>query len=133
MNNPFGANPIAVLDRNITYYVTAVNAVGCMAMDTINIKVYQGPELYVPNAFTPNGDGLNDVLKVIAIGMKEFHFFRIYNRYGQLIFSTTDPGQGWDGRMSGKLQNMGTYVWMAEAVDYRGNLIQRNGTSTIVQ
>ncbi|MBK7122596.1 MAG: choice-of-anchor L domain-containing protein [Chitinophagaceae bacterium] len=133
LNNPFGANPIAVLDRNITYYVTAVNAVGCMAMDTINIKVYQGPELYVPNAFTPNGDGLNDVLKVIAIGMKEFHFFRIYNRYGQLIFSTNDSGQGWDGRMSGKLQNMGTYVWMAEAVDYRGNLIQRNGSSTIVQ
>jgi len=132
LNNPFAANPIAVLDRNITYYVTAANAVGCMAMDTINIKVYQGPELYVPNAFTPNGDGLNDVLKVIAIGMKEFHFFRIYNRYGQLIFSTTDPVKGWDGKMNGKLQNTGTYVWMAEAVDYRGNLIQRNGTSTIV-
>jgi gliding motility-associated-like protein len=132
LNNPFSADPIAVLDRDITYFVTAANAVGCTAMDTINIKVYQGPELYVPNTFTPNGDGLNDVLKVIAIGMKEFHFFRIYNRYGQLIFSTTDPGKGWDGRISGKLQNTGTYVWMAEAVDYRGNLIQRNGTSTIV-
>ena len=64
--------------------------------------------------------------------MKEFHFFRIYNRYGQLVFNTTNPGKGWDGTLNGKLQNLGTYVWMAEAVDYRGNLIQRNGTSIIM-
>lgn len=129
---PFIANPTAVLDRNITYHVYASTAAGCEAFDTINIKVYEGPELYVPNAFTPDGNGLNDILKVISIGMKEFHFFRIYNRYGQLLFSTNDPNKGWDGTIKGKPQNSGTYVWMAEAVDYRGNLIQRNGTSIII-
>ena len=133
LNNPFAQNPVAVLDRDITYYVSASNSIGCTAFDTVKIKVYQGPELYVPNAFTPNGDMVNDYLKVIVIGMKEFHFFRIYNRYGQLVFTTTDPAKGWDGKVNGKLQTIGTYVWMAEAVDYRGNLIQRNGTSIIIQ
>jgi gliding motility-associated-like protein len=133
LNNPFAPNPIAILDRDITYNIYAATPAGCKAFDTIKIKVYEGPELYVPNAFTPNGDGLNDYLKVISIGMKKFHFFRIYNRFGQLVFSTTDPAKGWDGSIKGKLQTIGTYVWMAEAVDYRGNLIQRNGSSIIVQ
>lgn len=132
LNDPFIANPVAILDRDITYYVYASTAGGCEAFDTINIKAYEGPELYVPNAFTPDGNGLNDILKVIAIGMKEFHFLRLYNRYGQLVFSTTDPNKGWDGRIKGKIQNTGTYVWMAEAVDYRGNLIQRKGTFIII-
>lgn len=133
LNNPFGADPIAVLDRDITYHVYAATAAGCEAFDTIKIKVYQGPELYVPNAFTPNGDGLHDVLKVKAVGMREFHFFRIYNRFGELLFTTADPNKGWDGTVKGKLQNLGTYVWMAEAIDYRGNLIQQRGTSIIIQ
>ncbi len=132
LNNPFSRNPVAILDRDMTYYMYASTAVGCAAVDTINIKVYQGPELYVPNAFTPNGDARNDILKVIAIGMRSFHFFRIYNRYGELLFSTNDPNKGWDGTIKGKPQNTGTYVWMAEAVDYKGNLVQRNGTSIII-
>lgn len=133
LDNPFAANPVSILDRDITYNIYATTSIGCEAFDTIKIKVYQGPELYVPNAFTPNGDGLNDYLKVIAIGIKEFHFFRVYNRFGQLVFSTTDPSKGWDGSIKGKLQNIGTYVWMAEAIDYRGNLIQQKGTSIIIQ
>jgi gliding motility-associated-like protein len=133
LNSPFIANPVAILNNDITYHVYASTAAGCEAFDTINIKVYEGPELYVPNAFTPNGDGLNDVLRVVSIGMKEFHFFRIYNRYGELVFSTTDPAKGWDGTLKGKKQSIGTYVWMTEAIDYRGNLIQRTGTTLIIQ
>lgn len=133
LNNPFAANPIAILDRDIIYYVSASSPTGCLVYDTIKIKAFQGPELYVPNAFTPNGNSLNDILKVIPIGMKEFHFFRIYNRYGQLVFFTTNPYIGWDGTLKGKLQNAGTYVWMAEAIDYRGNLIQSNGTVMLIQ
>lgn len=133
LNDPFAANPISILDRDITYYVSASSATGCLAHDTIKVKVFQGPELYVPNAFTPNGNSLNDILKVIPIGMKAFHFFRIYNRYGQLVFFTADPYTGWDGTFKGKLQSSGTYVWMAEAVDYRGNLVKANGTVMIIQ
>jgi gliding motility-associated-like protein len=133
LNNPFAANPIAILDRDITYHVSASSPTGCLVYDTIKIKAFQGPELYVPNAFTPNGNSLNDILKVTPIGMKAFHFFRVYNRYGQLVFFTADPYIGWDGTLKGKLQSSGTYVWMAEAIDYRGNLIQSNGTVILIQ
>lgn len=126
-------NPVATLDRDITYYVTGRTPADCEGSDTINIKVYKGPEIYVPAAFTPNGDGRNDILKAIAIGMKEYRYFRIYNRYGQQVFYTKDFNRGWDGRIKGAMQNTGTYVWMAETVDFKGNLIQRKGTTMILQ
>ena len=132
LSNPFIPNPLAILDRDMTYYIHANTLFGCEAFDTINIKVYPDPEIYVPNAFTPNNNSINDQLKAIPVGMKAFHFFRIYNRFGEMVFSTADPLIGWDGKIKGKLQNTGTFVWMAEAVDYRGNLIQRNGTTVLI-
>ncbi len=127
-------NPVATLDRDMTYYVTGTTAANCEGSDTINIKVYKGPEIYVPTAFTPNGDGRNDILKAIAVGMKEYRYFRVYNRYGQVVFEAKNNfDRGWDGRIKGAIQGTGTYVWMAEAVDYRGNVIRRKGTTMILQ
>lgn len=127
-------NPVATLDKDYTYYVTGRTPENCEGSDTIHIKVYKGPEIYVPSAFTPNGDGRNDVLKAIAVGMKEYRYFRVFNRFGQLVFETRGNfNRGWDGRVKGALQNTGTFVWMAETVDYKGNLIQRKGTTMIVQ
>jgi gliding motility-associated-like protein len=133
LNNVHTATPIALLDRDFTYYVTGITPASCEGSDTINIKVYKGPEIYVPTAFTPNGDGTNDILKALAIGMKDYHYFRVFNRWGQQIFYTQNFSNGWDGRVKGVLQNTGTYVWIAEAVDFRGNVVQRKGTFSIVQ
>ncbi|MFT3981929.1 MAG: choice-of-anchor L domain-containing protein [Ferruginibacter sp.] len=134
LNNAGIRNPIATLQDDQTYIVTGRTPANCEGSDTIFIKVYKGPEIYVPTAFTPNGDGRNDVLRAIAIGMKEYRYFRVFNRYGQMVFQATgDFRRGWDGRIQGVLQNTGTYVWMAEAVDYRGNVIRRKGTTMIVQ
>ncbi|HRD57273.1 MAG TPA: choice-of-anchor L domain-containing protein [Ferruginibacter sp.] len=134
LNNPNIHNPIATLQNDQTYIVTGKTPANCEGSDTIFIKVYKGPEIYVPSAFTPNGDGKNDVLRAIAIGMKEYRYFRVFNRYGQTVFETKgDFRRGWDGRVKGVLQNTGTYIWIAEAVDYRGNLVQRKGTTIIVQ
>ena len=115
------------------YNVIASNDWGCSATDDIKIKVFEGPEIYVPNAFTPGGDGLNDKLRPVVIGMKEFHYFSVFNRYGQMLFTTADAAIGWDGNFKGTKQPPGTYVWMAEAVDYRGNLIQRNGAVILIR
>ena len=104
-----------------------------MGTDTIKVRTYVGPYVYVPSAFTPNGDGTNDVLRPILVGMKRFEFFRVYNRYGQLMFSTSREGEGWDGMFKGKRQGLGTFVWMVDAVDYKGNHYFRKGTTTIVQ
>ena len=88
LNNPDIANPVAILTENQQYVLTVQSPAGCSATDTINIIVYKvKPGLYVPNAFTPNGDGNNDVFRPIPIGMKAINYFKVYNRRGQLIFS----------------------------------------------
>ena len=117
----------------ITYTLTAQNANGCTGIDDIKITVFEGPEIYVPNAFTPNGDGKNDVLKAIPIGLKEFKFFMVFNTYGQQIFSTVNPAIGWDGNFKGAKQGIGTYVWITEGINYKGTTLQRKGTVILIR
>ncbi len=133
LNNPFIANPVAILDRDITYTLHASAANHCSEDALIRIKVFKGPEIYVPNSFTPNGDGLNDFLKPIPVGLREFHYFNVFNRFGQLLFSSTDLLKGWDGKIQGKEQNSGTYVWIAEGMDFKGNIIMQKGYSTLIR
>lgn len=133
LNNPFIKNPVAVLDKDMTYTLLATTAAKCTATASINIKVFRGPEIYVPNSFTPNGDGLNDVLKPIPVGLVEFHYLKIFNRFGQLLFTITDPSKGWDGRINGKEADYGTFIWIGEGIDYKGNLIMRKGATTIIR
>lgn len=92
-----------------------------------------GPTVFVPTAFTPNGDGLNDLLRPIGAGIREIEYFGIYNRWGQLLFSTRQNGKGWDGRMNGTLQASGTYVWQVQAVDYLGKPYFQKGVFTLVR
>jgi len=133
LNNPNIANPITRLDRDITYVVTGKTPADCEGSAEIFIKAYKGPEIYVPTAFTPNNDGRNDLLKAIAIGMKEYHYFTIYNRWGQPVFTTKDFTKGWDGKMKGLVQSPGTYVWVAETVDFTGKIVKRNGTTILLK
>jgi hypothetical protein len=134
LNNPFIKNPVAIIDRDMSYMVTGLTASSCIGTAVIHIKVYNGPEIYVPSAFTPGSkDGLNDVLKAIPVGIKEFHYFSIYNRLGQLVFTTSDPRIGWDGNLQGIEQGSGVFVWKAEGIDYKGNTIFRKGITTIVR
>jgi gliding motility-associated-like protein len=133
LNNPAIADPVAVLQNDETYTVTAYSDAGCEGSAVIRVKVYAGPNIYVPNAFTPNGDGHNDILRAIPVGISQFRFFRIYNRYGQLVFSTVDAAKGWDGLIAGKQQGTATFVWQAEGVDYQGRLVERKGTVVLVR
>lgn len=133
LDNPSVADPVATLTQDTRYIVTGRTPEGCEAQDDVFIKVYQGPEIYVPKAFTPNNDGLNDILKAIPVGIREFRHFTIYNRWGNVIFSTKDPSRGWDGRMNGIEQQTNTFVWIAEAIDYMGNHITRKGVITLIK
>ena len=133
LNNPSTATPVATLPSDYTYTVTGTTADGCEGTDQVTIKVYKGPEIYIATAFTPDGNGLNDELKAFPVGIKEFRYFRIYNRWGQLVFQTSDPGKGWDGRFNGVRQPTGTFIWMAEATGYNGQLLVRKGTSTLIR
>jgi gliding motility-associated-like protein len=136
MNNFNIANPIITLGadvESITYRVRVGVQGGCYAEDDINIRVFKSPDIYVPTGFTPNNDRKNDVLKPIMAGMKSFSYFKIFNRWGQLLFNTAQEGTGWDGTFKGREQASGTYVYMAEATDYLGNKVFRKGTVVLIR
>ena len=133
LNNPNIANPVAIPQNNMSYIVTAYTPIGCATSDTIFIKALKGPAIYVPNAFTPNDDGKNDRFRFIPVGMKEVNYFRIYNRYGQLVYSSTNAQPGWDGKLNGKRQPAGTYVWMVSGKDYNDAMQTQRGTVVLVR
>ena len=125
-------NPIAIINTDRTYTVTGTTTNGCKATDAINIKVFTKADILVPTAFTPNGDGNNDVLRPILVGIKELKYFTVYNRYGEIVYKTSTPRAGWNGFVNGKMQNTGSYVWVAEAIDYKGNVLFRKGMATLI-
>lgn len=134
LDNPNISNPVSNPLNNITYAVRVSNSIGCFSNDTINVKVYfVPPDVYVPSAFTPAGDGLNDLFRPIALGIKSLENFRVYNRWGELVYSTKQIGEGWDGKYKGQGQNAGTYVWEVEATDYAGKKIRRKGSVILIK
>jgi len=133
LSNPFSQDPTALIRGNITYFVTATTPVGCIGKDSIVIEAFAYSDIIVPNAFTPNGDGHNDVLRAIAVGMKEFRYFSVFNRGGQQVFTTSNPSVGWDGTLNGRPMVPGAYVWMAGGVDYTGKTVQRRGVVILIR
>ncbi len=134
LNNTTIPNPVAILNNDIQYVVTVSSTIGCFATDTIDVKVYNlEAGIYIPNAFTPNGDGRNDVFRPISLGMKKLFYFRIYNRWGQLMFTTTTLNKGWDGKFKGQEQGNAVYVWIADGLDYQDKKITRKGTVTLIR
>lgn len=89
--------------------------------------------IYVPKVFTPNNDGTNDVLKPILVGISVFHYFSVYNRWGNLIYTTEDPNLGWDGTFKGVAQPVETYLWIAEGIDVEGKRVVQKGMTSLVR
>lgn len=134
LSNAQIANPVASIKENQQYILNITSKAGCTASDTIDVIVYKvKPDLYVPNAFTPNGDGVNDIFRPVLIGMRSLNYFKVYNRSGQLIYSTDRPGQGWDGTYKGTPQDQAVFVWTVEGTDYTGKLIFKKGSVTLVR
>ncbi len=128
------SNPVAILPDNQQYILKVRSAAGCSSTDTIDVIVYKvTPGLYVPSAFTPNGDGINDVFRPIPIGMKYIKYFKVYDRRGTLMFSTTVQNKGWDGRYKGAPQDSQVFVWIVDGVDYQDKEIFQKGTVTLIR
>lgn len=136
LNNASVANPVLTapgVGQNLTLRVVGSTAAGCRGEAYVTVRVYDGPEIYLPNAFTPNGDGLNDRFMAQPVGIKQLKYLRIYNRAGRLLYSTSQMGAGWDGRYQGQDQPMGVYVWQCQGITDDGKLITRQGTVTLVR
>ncbi len=133
LDNAAIQNPTATIIKNIDYEVEATDALGCTVKDTVHIDVYKDIDIFVPTAFTPNNDYNNDFLKPITRGIKSLKYFRIYNRYGNMVFSAHNFTNGWDGKINGILQNTGSYIWMSEGIDVKNNMIFRKGIFTLIR
>jgi gliding motility-associated-like protein len=112
--------------------LTALSPAGCATTDTVRIRVFKGPEIYVPTMFTPNGDGRNDLLRALPIGVT-LQYLRIFDAWGNLVFQTSDHRIGWDGRIKGREPSTGTFVFVATGVDGAGNTLVRKGTLQLVR
>jgi gliding motility-associated-like protein len=112
-------NPTSTTTTNITYSVEVEDNLKCFrVINTYTVFVDPQTTIDVPSAFTPNGDGVNDVIYVDGWGIKKLNYFRIFNRWGQLLFESNDIKVGWDGTYNGVPQNMETYVYQVSAETY---------------
>ena len=131
------ADPTATYDGSvdsIRYKVIVSDEKNCIDSAFINVKIFKtNPQIFVPTAFTPNGDGVNDMFRPIGVGIKSIEYFRVYNRWGELVFSTTINGQGWDGKISGTPQATNTFVWIVKGVDYLGKPFFKKGAVTLIR
>lgn len=130
-------NPIGIYSGaydSIRYKVLIFNEPDCLDSAFITVRIFKtAPQVFVPTAFTPNSDGKNDVLRPVAAGIAKFEYFRVFNRWGQQVFATATDGHGWDGRIKGKEQATGTFVWMVKGFDYLGAVFFAKGTVTLIR
>jgi hypothetical protein len=131
LNDWLVQNPVATVGNDVTFSVTASTAGGCVANDAVTVRISRVAEIYVPSAFAPGG--INNLLHAIPVGIREFRYFAVYNRYGELVFKTSNPAEGWDGKYKGVAQSSAGFVWMAEGVSFSGKVIARKGNVVLVR
>ncbi|MBW8685443.1 gliding motility-associated C-terminal domain-containing protein [Chitinophaga rhizophila] len=133
LDNPNIYNPTTNINRDYTYTVAVYTDEGCMGTDAIRIRFITGPDIYVPSGFSPNGDGQNDIFRPLPVGIVEMDFFRVYDRWGKLMYSTSKYLQGWDGYFNGAPAAVGTYVWVVQGKNIDNETVIRKGTVTLVR
>ncbi len=128
--------PLAYPLETTMYYVLAKDTNGCFANDTVIVRVFRTPcatgGVFLPNAFTPNGDGKNDVLFVRGIRITDV-YLAIYDRWGQLMFETNSIKKGWDGTYGGKLLDAGVFGYYLRAVCDEGEVVVKEGNITLLR
>ncbi|MEO6720461.1 MAG: PKD domain-containing protein [Ferruginibacter sp.] len=129
-------NPISKPNSSITYTLTAFNSDGCKATDTVSLRLICGRNLlYIPTAFSPNNDNLNDRFTIHGSGVKIIRSIIVFNRWGKVVFerkniNANDPKNSWDGYYNGEPMPVGAYVYLVqteceagEVFEYRGNVM----------
>lgn len=131
--NASGNFTINNISSDTSFYVQHISGTCSTAIVQVNVKVVDRSFFAVPNAFTPNGDRLNERLPVKVIGHVELSYFRIFNRWGQLVFETRQLNNGWDGLFKGLPQPQGVYVWVAEGKDLTGKTVKAKGSFVLIR
>ncbi|PQJ11220.1 hypothetical protein CJD36_005285 [Flavipsychrobacter stenotrophus] len=132
LSNPLISNPVATPDVSTLYIVKATTEYGCKAVDSINIIVNEETLIAVPNAFTP-GTGVNGEFKIIKRGIANLNYFRIFNRWGNMVYESKNIDAGWDGSWKGEPQPFGVYVYSIQAVTSTGKVFNKQGNVTVIR
>lgn len=133
LNDSYSANPVATPQDPTAYVVTGTNEYGCMSTDTSFVDIDYRVINQLPNAFSPNGDGLNDVFKIQNINFRRLVEFRIFDRWGKQVFETINPAIGWDGTVKGKPVNSDVYYYIIR-LGYADDMVETfKGDVTLIR
>jgi gliding motility-associated-like protein len=133
LSSDTSASPVYTGNADRQYLVRVTSPTGCFVVDTVQLITFNKADIYVPSAFTPNKDGKNDRLKPITAGIRNLQYFRIWNRWGQLVYQSVTDLPGWDGNFQQMPSPAGTYVWEVKATDTRGFPVQKKGTVVLIR
>ena len=135
LSNAYIEHPLFNSSKSIEYTLTRTDlTTACKVDDIYKMDVSNLVVASIPKAFTPNGDNLNDILKIeYGAGIKTFHFMKIYNRWGNLVFQTTNLTQGWDGNVNGVPQEMDAYTYFISYVTYKDEPVSKTGSFILLR
>jgi gliding motility-associated-like protein len=131
--------PTFTYNSTTEYLITIAVGTGCTVVDTLLVKVpTSGPpvllsDIFVPKAWSPNGDGHNDKLTPLLYKIIEIKYFRVFNRWGQMVFETRILGEGWDGTFKGVPQTTDVFTWSVEGVGTDGRIYKKRGASYLLR
>ncbi|HNE28670.1 MAG TPA: gliding motility-associated C-terminal domain-containing protein, partial [Saprospiraceae bacterium] len=132
--------PLASPSDSVWYAVTVTDSNGCKAEDAILIRVEKSGGIYIPTAFSPDGDGTNEVFQIAGDPsvIERIDVFQVYNRWGGLVFerrgaAPNDSGNGWDGTLRGKALPTDVYIWYAEIRLKNGEVLKKKGDVTLLR
>ena len=136
VSNPYSFHPTVSPTETTTYTVSILDSTGCPKTASITIYVVsmqcKADNIFVPNTFTPNGDGENDVLYVRSNDVSEL-YFAVYNRWGEMVFETNDLTKGWDGIYKGMKADPAVFAWYLRAKCFNGDEIRKKGNTTLIR
>jgi gliding motility-associated-like protein len=133
LNDPNSPAPIASPKETTNYILSGMDSNGCVARDTVKVIVDYKDNLLIPSAFTPNNDGRNDVFKIVNVSFQRLIEFRVFNRWGQEVFSTNDIFGGWDGTWKGVAQGLGNYQYLIRVAYPDGNVETYKGDINLIR
>lgn len=126
-------NPWANPEESTLYHVIVTTANGCIDDDTVWVFVDDNPYVYIPNAFSPNGDGTNDLLKIMHEGVFNLDDFRIYDRWGELVYQSNDLKKGWNGTIKNEPAPIGVYVYYIAGRGHNDKKVSMRGNVTLIK
>ena len=132
--DPFSLTTQATPLYTTTYYLYAVSTYGCINRDSIVVTIDPYTLLLLPDAFSPNDDGLNDLFRIVRyLNIQYLEEFAVYDRWGEKVFTTDIITDGWNGKFKGHEEPMGTYVWFVKARTYDGQDVLKKGNVTLIR